>query len=51
MPPTDPQRIAEERLHPRIVTLGRALTALRSCVTFLQSGAHPDDEMSAQSEE
>ncbi len=47
MPLTAPQRIAEERLHPRIVSLWRALTALRSTVGFLQSGAHPDDETSA----
>ncbi len=47
MPLTAPQRIAEERSHPRIVSLWQALTALRSTVGFLQSGAHPDDETSA----
>ncbi len=46
MPLTDQDRIATERQKPRIVMLWRALTALRSTVSFMNTGAHPDDEMS-----
>ena len=47
MPLTALDRIARDRAAPRIVELHFALTALRSVVSFLQSGAHPDDETSA----
>ncbi|MBB5516479.1 LmbE family N-acetylglucosaminyl deacetylase [Rubricella aquisinus] len=47
MPLTDLDRIAAQRLKPRAVTLWQALTALRSCVSFMNSGAHPDDETTA----
>ena len=47
MPLTAQDRIARDRAAPRIVALHQALTALRSVAGFLQSGAHPDDEMSA----
>ncbi|MCU0905881.1 MAG: PIG-L family deacetylase [Rhodobacteraceae bacterium] len=47
MPLTAQDRIARDQATPRIVALHRALTALRSVTGFLQSGAHPDDELSA----
>jgi LmbE family N-acetylglucosaminyl deacetylase len=47
MPLTDLDRIAAQRLRPRAVVLWQALTALRSCVSFMNSGAHPDDETTA----
>ncbi|POF32107.1 PIG-L family deacetylase [Roseibium marinum] len=46
MPLSDRDRIAQERLSPRIVELWRALVPLRSVVSFMNTGAHPDDEMS-----
>jgi len=46
MPLSVQDRIARDRAAPRIVALHHALTALRSVAGFLQSGAHPDDEMS-----
>ncbi len=46
MPLTDQTRILNDRLAPRIVTLWRALQRLRSTVSFMNSGAHPDDETS-----
>ena len=47
MPLSDPARLAAERDHPRIVTLWGALVSLRSIVSFMNTGAHPDDETSA----
>ena len=47
MPLSDQARIAAAKSHPRIVTLWRALTALKSTVSFMNTGAHPDDETSA----
>jgi len=47
MPLTDQTRIAEDARHPRIVDLWFALQGLKSVVSFMQSGAHPDDEISA----
>lgn len=47
MPLSDQARIALERDRPRIVTLWQALTALKSTVSFMNTGAHPDDEDSA----
>ncbi len=46
MPLTDPQRIAREAGHPFLVDLWRALVPLRSVVSFMNTGAHPDDETS-----
>ncbi|MEJ6399523.1 PIG-L family deacetylase [Yoonia sp. 208BN28-4] len=46
MPLTDPARLAAERDSPRIVALWQALVALRSVVSFMNTGAHPDDETS-----
>ncbi|MCK0168347.1 PIG-L family deacetylase [Jannaschia sp. S6380] len=43
----DQARLEADRARPRIVELWHALTALRTPLTFLQSGAHPDDETSA----
>lgn len=43
----DQTRLEADRAAPRILALWQALTALRSPLTFLQSGAHPDDEISA----
>ena len=47
MPLSDQSRIAAERDQPRIVALWQALTALKSTVSFMNTGAHPDDETSA----
>ena len=47
MPLSDWARIAAEQKHPRIVALWRALTVLKSTVSFMNTGAHPDDETSA----
>ncbi len=43
----DRQRLDEDKRQPRIVQLHLALARLRSCVTFMHSGAHPDDEVSS----
>lgn len=47
MPLTDQARIADERLTPHIVQLWRALVPLGTIVSFMNTGAHPDDETSA----
>lgn len=47
MPLTDQERIADERLTPHIVELWRALAPLQTVVSFMNTGAHPDDETSA----
>ncbi|MEY8097847.1 PIG-L family deacetylase [Falsihalocynthiibacter sp. S25ZX9] len=47
MPLSNQARIAAERDRPRIVALWQALTALESTVSFMNTGAHPDDETSA----
>ncbi len=47
MPLSDQQRIALDLRRPRIVDLWFALQGLKSVVSFMQSGAHPDDEQSA----
>ncbi len=44
MPLSDSARIAAQT--PRIIALWRALNPLRSCVSFMNTGAHPDDEIS-----
>lgn len=46
MPKTDPQRIFDQMQSPRIVALWRALQPLKSTVSFMNTGAHPDDETS-----
>ena len=46
MPLTDPERIALQIERPHIVELWRALTPLRSVLSFMNTGAHPDDETS-----
>ncbi len=46
MPRTDRERLGHSRSHSRLTDLWLALTALRSCTSLLQSGAHPDDETS-----
>ncbi|AGI69637.1 putative N-acetylglucosaminyl phosphatidylinositol deacetylase family protein [Octadecabacter antarcticus 307] len=47
VPLSDQVKIANERDRPRIVALWQALTALKSTVSFMNTGAHPDDEDSA----
>jgi LmbE family N-acetylglucosaminyl deacetylase len=47
MPLTDQTRIANERLTPHVLQLWRALTPLQTIVSFMNTGAHPDDETSA----
>lgn len=42
----DQARLEADRAAPRIVQLWQALTALKTPVLFMQSGAHPDDEIS-----
>ena len=40
-------RIANERLHPRVVDLWFALQPLKTTARFMNTGAHPDDETTA----
>lgn len=47
MPKSDSQRILDQMQAPRITALWRALQPLKSVVSFMNSGAHPDDETSA----
>jgi LmbE family N-acetylglucosaminyl deacetylase len=44
---TDHERLAARVGRPRLVRLHRALARLGSVLTFVNSGAHPDDEHSA----
>jgi len=44
MPLSDHQRLDHQRANPRIVQLWQALQPLKSCVSFMNTGAHPDDE-------
>lgn len=46
MPLSDPERLSNQIMSPRIVALWRALQPLRSIVSFMNTGAHPDDETS-----
>ncbi|MDV7144021.1 PIG-L family deacetylase [Tropicimonas sp. TH_r6] len=46
MPTPDQTRIDQDRARPRILELWWALRPLTSVIRFMQSGAHPDDEMS-----
>lgn len=45
-PATDLELIASQKLEPAIVTLHRRLERLTSTLTFMTTGAHPDDEPS-----
>ncbi|WP_223427559.1 PIG-L family deacetylase [Tateyamaria pelophila] len=47
MPLSDQARIAADRDTVRIVALWQALVMLKSTVSFMNTGAHPDDETSA----
>lgn len=44
---SDVERLDAERSQPRGLELHRALAKLQSCVSFMNTGAHPDDETSA----
>ena len=46
MPTPDQIRIQKDRARPRITELWFALRPLTSVIRFMQSGAHPDDEIS-----
>lgn len=46
MPTADQARIAADRARPRITELWWALRPLTSVIRFMQTGAHPDDEIS-----
>lgn len=46
MSTADQDRIAASRARPRITELWWALRPLKSVVRFMQTGAHPDDEVS-----
>lgn len=41
---TAPERLRRRAAQPRLVTLARALSRLKSTVTVMNTGAHPDDE-------
>lgn len=45
MPLSPRDRIADEIRHPPLLALWQALQPLRSVVSFMNSGAHPDDEI------
>ncbi|MBX2885054.1 MAG: PIG-L family deacetylase [Granulosicoccus sp.] len=47
MPLTDPQIITAQAAIPRVVVLWRALQSLRTVCSFMNTGAHPDDETSS----
>lgn len=46
MPTRDQRRLSQDRAHPRLMELWWALRPLTSVVRFMQTGAHPDDEIS-----
>lgn len=46
MPTPDQTRIEHDRARPRLMELWWALRPLTSVVRFMQTGAHPDDEIS-----
>ena len=46
MPLSDPDRLFRQMAAPKIVLLWRALQPLQSVVSFMNTGAHPDDETS-----
>jgi len=47
MPASDSDRLLDEALQPRLVMLHAALARLGCAVSFMSTGAHPDDEISA----
>ena len=47
MPLSDRTRIERQHLKPRIVELWKALAPLKTVVSFMNTGAHPDDETTA----
>ena len=47
MPLSDVQRLTDLASQPRALQLWKTLQSLRSCVSFMNTGAHPDDETSA----
>ncbi len=47
MPTPDQTRISADRARPRILEMWWALRPLTSVVRFMNTGAHPDDEISA----
>jgi len=47
LPTVEQERIDRERLEPRIWGLWKALRPLQTASSFMNSGAHPDDETSA----
>lgn len=46
MPTAEQKRITHDRARPRLIELWWALRPLTSVVRFMQTGAHPDDEIS-----
>ncbi|MFT7211988.1 MAG: LmbE family N-acetylglucosaminyl deacetylase [Granulosicoccus sp.] len=44
---SDIQRIERQTTTPRALTLWRTLQSLKCCTSFMNTGAHPDDETSA----
>ncbi|MEM9341540.1 MAG: PIG-L family deacetylase [Pseudomonadota bacterium] len=46
MPTPDQTRITQDRARPRLMELWWALRPLTSVIHFMQTGAHPDDEIS-----
>ena len=46
-PLTDAERILRQQQSPRIVELWRALQSLQTVLSFMNTGAHPDDETSS----
>ena len=46
MPTPDQKRIEADRASPRLMELWWAIRPLKSVVRFMQTGAHPDDEIS-----
>lgn len=47
MPKSDVQRISKQSTNTRALTLWRTLNSLKCCASFMNTGAHPDDETSA----
>ena len=43
---TDHERIARQQGEPALLRLQRALSRLKSVLTYMNTGAHPDDEHS-----
>ena len=41
---TDIDRLTKQNANPRSIKMWKALQPLRSCLSFMNTGAHPDDE-------